>query len=226
MVLGVLTLLLALGLAFMVSGPSRAKGPSPYLGRKIVHTAIFSGAVPAQLTLGFWGVVTYGSVLSLLILIAYWKRSRSGLFDLLSPPGVEGGSRRPFFVPFSATVFGGLLGTLLVGHFAIIGYLVCGWGDAAGEIIGKGWGRRTFTVPIGTDRATPRTLEGSLGVWLFGALGAGAAILLLGYPLPTAMGVGLLCGGTGAIAEAVSGQNTDNFWTQIVPAFISWWVLV
>jgi dolichol kinase len=224
--LGALTLTFGFALAFLVSWLPRTQGSSTHLGRKVFHIAIFSGAVPAQLTLGFWGVVTYGSVLSLLILLAYWNRSRWGLFGLLSPASREGSSRRSFAVPFFSTVLGGLLGALLVGRFAVIGYLVCGWGDAAGEIVGKGWGRRTFNVPGRTGSTEPRTFEGSLGVWLFGTLGAGMAILLLGYPLPSALGVGILCGGAGAGAEAASGKDTDNFWTQIVPALMAWWVLV
>ncbi len=221
-----LSLWFGLALAFFVAGLAKAKGQVAHMGRKVFHVAIFSGAVPAQMTLGFWGVVTYGSTLSLLLLGFYWSRRDSVVFDSLSPPAGEDGSRRTVPVPFFSTVLGGLLGGLLVGQFAIVGYLVCGWGDAAGEIVGRRWGQRRYAPPFQKKGPDSRTIEGSLGVFLMGSLGASVAILLLGFPLTRALGVGLLCGGAGAGAEALSGQNTDNLWMQIIPALTAWWILV
>lgn len=178
------------------------------------------------MALGFWGIVTYGSILSLLIIGVYRKGAGSVLFDSLSYPTREDGVGRTLPVPFLSTVFGGLLGALLVGQFAIVGYLVCGWGDAAGEIVGRRWGRRRFVAPFSEKGTDFRTMEGSLGVFLFGSLGAAGAILLLGFSAAQALSVGLLCGGCGAVAEAITGQDTDNLWMQILPALTAWWILV
>ena len=224
-VLALLSLWFGLALAFLVASLSKSKGAATPAGRKIFHIAIFSGAVPAQLTLGFWGVVIYGSILSVMVLGIYLKGSGSVIFDAISPPGDGDGLRRTVPAPFLATVFGGLLGTLLAGQFAIVGYLVCGWGDAAGEIVGKRWGRRGLPAPFWAGTGSRRTLEGSLAVFLCGALGTVIATSLLGYPFHQAVGAGLLCGGSGAVAEALSGPATDNFWTQIVPTLVAWWWL-
>lgn len=225
-VLAVLSLWLGLALAFLVAELSKSGGGGVHLGRKVFHIAIFSGAVPAQMVLGFWGVVTYGSSLSILLLGMYWNRRDSGPFDPRSQPALEKVPRRIVSKPYFSTVLGGLLGVLLVGQFAIVGYLVCGWGDAAGELVGRRWGQHPFAPPFGEKGLDTRTIEGSAGVFLLGSCGAFVAILLLDFPFTQALSVGLLCGGAGTVVEAFSGQNTDNLWMQIVPALTAWWVFL
>ena len=195
------------------------------LDRKTFHVGIFTGAAPSQLLLGFWGVVVYGSTIALLVLVAYWRGERSDLFRKLAR-GEGGGERRLLIIlPLSATALGGLLGVLLVGQFSIVGYLVCGWGDAAGEIVGRGWGRRPYSPPFSLGRTATRSLEGSMAVLAMGFLGAWAALGLLGYSPLQSVGVGLACGLLGAGAEAVSGKGTDNLWVQLFPSIVAWWLL-
>jgi len=195
------------------------------LDRKLFHAGIFTGAVPSQLLMGFWGVVVYGSAIALLVLLAYQRGERSALYRILGRR--EDGREKNLLVviPLGATALGGLLGVLLVGNFAVVGYLTCGWGDAAGELVGRNWGRRPYSPPFSLGKTPIRSVEGSLAVFVLGFLGAWAALGLLGYPLFQGMGVGFACALTGAGGEAVSGKGTDNLWVQFFPALTAWWLL-
>ena len=113
----------------------------------------------------------------------------------------------------------------LVGEFAIVGYLVCGFGDAAGEAVGRKWGRHVYRPPFLNSKAYTRTVEGSLGVFLIGALGAGIALFLLGFGLPELLLGALVCGALGSVAEGLSGPRTDNFWVQVIPSLAAWWLI-
>lgn len=195
------------------------------LDRKLFHIGIFSGAVPFQFFLGFWGIVIYGSTLGLLVLVALKRGERSPLYRLLRRRDDGGEEELLVLIPLGATALGGLSGVLLVGNFALVGYLTCGWGDAAGELVGRNRGRRAYSPPFSLGRSAARSVEGSLAVLVFGFLGAWAALGLLGHSLLEGIGVGFACGLIGAAGEAVSGKGTDNFWTQLLPALAAWWLL-
>jgi phytol kinase len=205
-----------------------AKGNEKTLvsGRKVFHVAVFSGAVPAQLFQGFWGVVVYGSIIALLVLGSYWAGPELPFHQALRG-GQEAGSssRRSVLLPLLSTAGGGLLSTLLVGNFAVVGYLVCGWGDGMGEPVGARWGRHLYTPILSRDRKATRSLEGSFAVFLAGTVGATLALGLLGYGLPVSLWTGMACGGIGAVAEGVSGSETDNLWVLVLPSLMAWMVL-
>jgi len=138
------------------------------LDRKTFHVGIFTGAAVSQLLMGFWGVVVYGSTIALLVLVAYWRGERSALFRNLAR-GEDGREMGLLVIlPLSATALGGLLGVLLVGQFSIVGYLVCGWGDAAGEVVGRGWGRRPYSPPFSLGKTATRSLDSNR--WVLGWL--------------------------------------------------------
>jgi len=223
--LGFFAFAFGLALASLVGGMAGRDGLPPGLTRKVFHAGIFTGAVPAQLLQGFWGVVTYGIVISLIVLAGYWQGPGSPFHDALARPPDEGPSRPTLLVPLASTAMGGLLATLLVGNFAVVGYLVCGWGDGAGEPVGKRWGRHWYSPPFAGKGQSSRSLEGSLGVLLVGSVGGAVALGLLGYSPTQALGIGLLCGTGGALAEGVSGSERDNFWVQLLPSLLAWWFL-
>jgi dolichol kinase len=195
------------------------------LDRKLFHVGIFTGAVPAQLLLGFWGVMVYGSTIALLVLLGLLRGRDSALFRVLGRrEDVEERANLVFF-PLAATALGGLLSVLLVGEFAVLGYLVCGWGDAAGELVGRTMGRHRYTPLFSLGRRPKRTLEGSAAVLVLGSLGAWAGLGLLQQAPAQAVGVGVACGVAGMLGEAVSGKGTDNFWAQLLPSLLAWWFL-
>ena len=189
--------------------------------RKIFHAAVFTGAVPAQLSLGFWGVVVYGIVFAGFVLLSVGSGNGSPLFDALVRRKDGESARRFVLLPLIATALGGLVSVLLVGDFAVVGYLVCGWGDAAAEPVGARWGRHRYSIPFSSGSGNSRSLEGSAAVLVAGGLGGWVALGLLGIPQPLAAGVGLVCGGAGAVAEGLSGHGSDNFWVQVVPALVA-----
>lgn len=223
--LGIGALIFGLVLGALSSRLARGDGPFGSLSRKLFHTGIFTGAVPAQLLLGFWGVVLYGAVIGALVAQAYLRGERASLFRALASGEDAGHKHRQLLVPLAATALGGTLSVLLVGRFAVVGYLVCGWGDGVGEAVGRRWGRRTYgSLPLGGRRST-RTVEGSFAVLAGGFLGGWAALDLLGHSVLTSVGIGVLAGAVGAVSEGLSPEGTDNLWVQLLPSLASWWFL-
>jgi phytol kinase len=204
---------------------ARRDGPTRRLSRKVFHIGIFTGAAPAQLWMGFWGVVLYGTVIGALVGQAYLRGEGAFLFRALTRDGEVGARRRQLLAPLAATVVGGILSVFLVGPFAVVGYLVCGWGDGVGEIVGERWGRRTYgSLPL-NGRRSVRTVEGSLAVLGGGFLGGWAALGLLGFAPLLSVAVGLLAGAVGSVSEGLSPEGTDNLWVQLLPSLASWWIL-
>ncbi|MGW8266267.1 MAG: hypothetical protein ACWGSQ_07860, partial [Longimicrobiales bacterium] len=79
------------------------------LGRHTFRIAVFSGAVPAQLWLGFWGVALYGAVMALLVSRSLLRGAASPLFEVLAREGDGEGKGKPRTVlfPLLMTALGG-----------------------------------------------------------------------------------------------------------------------
>ncbi len=223
-------LLLAPLLTWALTRASLAAGLAypgiPGIPRKLFHTGIFTAALPIHLLLGFWGVVCYGTLVAGMVLLSFRKKGPAPLIRVLVRGGEEGGSREEILTPLISTALGGLLSALLVGEYAVVGYLVCGWGDAGGEVVGRRWGRVRWGFAGGRTRPDSRpSFRGSLAVFLLGFLGAWAALGLLGHPPVEALWVGGVVGAFGAMVEGLSPRGTDNLWLQLLPALLAWWVL-
>lgn len=227
--LGAGTLAFGLAVGAVSIRLGRADRARRALGRSTFHIAVFTGAVPAQLWLGFWGVALYGAVMALVVSQGLLRGAASPFFEVLAREGegegVGKGTARTVLWPLLMTALGGLLGVLLVGRFATVGYLVCGWGDGAGELVGRVWGKRRYSPLLARGNAPERTVEGSLAVLFAGFLGAWAALGLLGYPPLAALGFGFLAGLVGAVSEGLSGRAVDNLWLQLLPSLTAWWFL-
>lgn len=209
-----------------IAGGVLRKAPSASpLPRKIFHVGIFTGAVPIHLWFGFWGLVLYGLGISLLVLNALCRGPEGTLYRVLARAADGSVERRFILLPLTSTALGGITSVLLVGSFAVVGFLVCGWGDAVGELVGTRWGFHRYTIPSLGGEPRARSLEGSGGVFLAGFLGASSALGLLGFSPVQAGGIGCLCGLVGAVAEGISSHGTDNFTTQLLPSLTAWWFL-
>jgi phytol kinase len=224
-VVGLASLAFGLALSALVAEMAERPGGPGLLSRKVFHVAVFTGAVPAHLLQGFWGVVTYGTVLALLVIMANWQGSGSGLFRALARAGGHETPRGEILAPLTSTAVGGLLSALLVGNLAVVGYLVCGWGDAVGEPVGRRLGRRRYRSPLARRDSHTRSLEGSAAVFVVGSGAATVALILQGFSTPESLWTGVLCGAAGAVAEGLSGPGTDNLWVQLVPSLSAWWLL-
>jgi phytol kinase len=193
--------------------------------RKIFHFTIFTVAGAVHLAWQLPGVVVFGAVVSALVLYAVARGDGHAFYEALARAGDA--PRRTLFiiVPLVTTALGGVLANVLFPAWAFVGYLVCGWGDAAGEPIGSRWGRHRYSVPsFGGVRAT-RSIEGSAGVLGIGALAALLGLLAAGVPAGTALGAAAACGVAGAAVEAVSTHGLDNLTVQLAAAAMAWLVL-
>jgi phytol kinase len=224
LLLPILALVYTLGLSLLAQRLSGSRLGAPVAGRKVLHAGVFTGAVPAQLLMGFWGVVLYGATIAVSISTVALLRGRNRLSRIMTVDR-EGHVGALIFLPLVATALGGLLSLLLVGDFAVVGYLACGWGDAGGELVGGSMGRRPYRPLFSLGRRPRRTWEGSLAVVALGTLGAWAGLGVLGFGPLSAVSVALLCGLGEGVAESVSGKGTDNLWGQLAPSILAWWIL-
>lgn len=224
LLLPLLALAYTSGLSLLAQRLSAGQYGTPAAGRKILHAGVFTGAVPAQLLMGFWGVVLYGATIAVLIAAVALLGGGVPLSRIMTVDR-EGHVGTLVLLPLGSTALGGLLSLLFVGDFAMVGYLACGWGDAGGELVGRSMGRRPYRPPFALGLRPRRTWEGSLAVVALGALGAWAGLGVLGFNPLVAASVALLCGLGEGLAESVSGKGTDNLWGQLAPSILAWWIL-
>ena len=134
--------------------------------RKLFHALIFISAVVVQAFGGFVAVCVFGLMVSLVVGLAVVRGPNDRLYEALARE--QDGPARTYYIVVSyfATLIGGLASNILFGPLALVGYLVGGLGDAAGEPVGTRWGRhRYLTKARGT-----KTLEGSIAVLIASAL--------------------------------------------------------
>lgn len=122
-------------------------------------------------------------------------------------------------VPYFATLIGGMTSNVIFGPLAVVGYLVGGLGDAAGEPAGVRWGKHSYTASAGSTK----TLEGSLAV-----LAASVVAFVIGVAISPQLSfdlrslialpaIAIVC----TLVEAFSPRGWDNVWMQIVPTVLA-----
>ena len=192
--------------------------------RKVFHFLIFTGAGAVHYAGGRPLVVLYGAVVALWVVQAVARGDGYPFYEALARS--SDAPRRSTFVlvPLATTAAGGVLANLLFPGGAVIGYLVCGWGDAMGEPVGARWGRHRYRVPSFAGVAAERSLEGSAAVLAAGAVAAAAGGVLLGASPVRAVTLGMACGAVGAAVEAVSTHGADNLTVQVAAAAAWTWL--
>jgi len=190
--------------------------------RKLFHVLIFTSAVFVHALGGFWAVCVFGTMVSLVVGYAVSRGRGNRLYEALARK--HDGPYRTYYVviPYFATLIGGLTSNIFFGPLAVMGYLVGGLGDAAGEPAGVRWGRHPYTITAAGSKVT-KTFEGSLAV-----LAASAVALLIGvaispqlhfdlrslFVLPV---IAIIC----TVVEALSPRGWDNVPMQIVPTVLA-----
>jgi len=187
--------------------------------RKLFHVLIFTSAVLVQAVGGFWAVCVFGAMVSLVVGYAVFRGRGNRFYEALARH--QDGPNRTYYVviPYFATLIGGMTSALFFGPLAVMGYLVGGLGDAAGEPAGLRWGRH----PYRARKSDAKTYEGSLAVLLASvvALSIGVAISpqlhfdlrsLLALPV-----IAVIC----TLVEAFSPRGWDNVPMQIVPTLLA-----
>ncbi|HEX6588715.1 MAG TPA: hypothetical protein VF039_06810 [Longimicrobiales bacterium] len=196
----------------------RTRGVRAPYTRKIFHFVIFTMAVAVHVVFGAPGVAVYGSIVAAAVVYATMRGDGFPFFEAMARP-TDAPHRAVFvIVPLVTTALGGVLSNLLFADFAVVGYLVAGWGDAVGEPVGTRWGRHRYRVPSLAGVKATRSIEGSGAVLLCGAAAATIVLLLRGYDVPTALAVGVACGLAGAAVEAISTHGLDNLTVQLAAA--------
>jgi len=214
--------LLALGwsfacLSFVAYLKGKRRLPTGYT-RKLFHVLIFSSAAVVSVFGGFWAVCVFGAMVSLMVALAVFRGQGNSFYEALARE--QDGPDRTYYivVPYFATLIGGMTSNVIFGPLAVVGYLVGGLGDAAGEPAGVRWGRHSYTASGGSTK----TLEGSLAVLVLSvvALVIGVAISpQLSFDLRSLIilpSIAIVC----TLVEAFSPRGWDNVSMQIVPTVL------
>lgn len=186
--------------------------------RKVFHALIFISAVVVHAFGGFVAVCVFGMMVSLVVAMAVVRGPNDCHYEALARE--QDGAARTYYIviPYCATLIGGLTSNILFGPLALVGYLVGGLGDAAGEPVGTRWGRHRY---LSRARST-KTFEGSIAVLTasFVALLIGVAIIPeLHFNLRSAIAVPLIAIAC-TLVEAFSPRGWDNVTMQVVPTLL------
>ena len=196
--------------------------------RKIFHFIIFTAAGTIGLFSGLKGVIVFGSISGLFILITIKLGDGNILYEGLARE--QDAPHRSFYliVPFIATACAGLANNLVVGgQFALIGYLVAGWGDAVGEPIGVRFGKHKYKVPTVVKVECYRSWEGSMAVFIVSTLAIAIILIsILKLPILIGFGIGIISGVITAIVEGLSPHGVDNFTTQFFSATSAFFIVM
>ena len=186
--------------------------------RKIFHALIFLSAAIAHALGGFVGVCVFGTMVSLVVGLAVLRGPGDRHYEALARE--QDGPARTYYIVISyfATMIGGLASNILFGPLAVVGYLVGGLGDAAGEPAGTRWGRHHYP-----SRARgAKTFEGSIAVLIASVVALLIAVAItpeLHFDLRSAIALPLIavvC----TLVEAVSPRGWDNVPMQVVPTLL------
>ena len=218
-------LLLGSGMAWLVGRMRTMREvPVPYT-RKLFHFVIYTGAAGVQALAGLAGTMAYGTVVAALVLVALVRSDGNPFYEALARPSDRPHRSLFILIPLVTTALGGLVSNILVGSYATVGYLVCGWGDAVGEPVGTRWGKHRYSVPSLAGVAATRSVEGSLAVLVAGTLAAAAGLALLGVGGTDLVVGAVLCGGMGAVVEGVSNHGLDNLTVQVTASVAACWLI-
>lgn len=192
------------------------------LSRKTFHFLIFSLSAIIQFKLGLPFLCLFGAGVSVTVFISLFKGAGNILFEAIARESDHPYRALLIVVPYLATLVGGLTSNMLFGPFAIIGYMVCGVGDASGEVIGVRFGKHPYRIKFGRIfLSSAKTLEGSAAVLLFSWSGCVLAGLLAGVVnIPELLLNSVLVALLSVVVEAVSPRGTDNFTMQLIPSYV------
>lgn len=205
-----------LGASLAIRGKSRGLRTGDT--RKMFHLLVFGGAALLRAIGPVSGVVVYGVWGVLLISVTIARGPGSPLFEAVARPEDGDYRRLNVFLSLISTGLGGIAAHLLVGRFALVSFLVAGFGDALGELVGIRWGKHP--LPCSGNLLGKRSVEGSLAVLGGSFLAALGGLLLLGIGLPVAATQAVTIAAVVALVEALSPRGTDNFTVQLAAALV------
>ncbi len=151
---------------------------------------------------------------------------RFHIFSAMDPK--EGATRGTVYFAFSFTLLLVMFHTGWdsgfprgIAYIAAAGIMAMTWGDAFSAIIGKRYGKHTYSI-VGH---TKRTIEGSLAGFVFTFVAVAITLLILSpLSFPLVLVGALLAAIVGTLLEAVSPGGTDNLTVPIGVAIVLFWL--
>jgi phytol kinase len=195
--------------------------------RKTFHVLTFLTAAAIQTISGLPLVCLFGAATTLVLAYALVRGDGHPLYEAIAREGDTPHRTYYIVIPYLATLMGGVAGSIWFGPASLIGYLVVGLGDAAGEPVGTRWGKRRYVVPTLSRVKTTRTVEGSIGVFVASLVAITVGMTLApGFAFkPQSIvaipALALIC----ALMEAISPHGWDNATMQLAPAFLAGFLL-
>lgn len=194
--------------------------------RKLFHISVFTLAGAVGYLWDFRAVMLYGGITGLIIIYVLYLGEGHILFEGIGREQDAPHRRLYVGVPFITTAIAGLFNNCLFLEFALVGYLVAGWGDAVGEPIGVRFGKHRYKVPSLRNVPCERSLEGSLAIMVVSAIAVAVALAMItNIAWPFVIAVSVLAGLVTAFVEAYSPHGLDNFTTQVVSAALCYGVI-
>jgi phytol kinase len=196
----------------------------PKISRKIYHIFIFTAAWFIQTFFGFYALVIFASIILLMAFDMLFIKKDKSLMLSMSATATHFFSKntRHITVPFFMTALGGILTNIFFASFAPIGYLVAGWGDAAGGIVGQNFGKYHYSFKLLGKYKVKKTIEGSIGVYIFSVLAIMIGLHFLGITFLTAFLAAIFFGLIITLVEAISPLHSDNLTIQLVTGLLLW----
>lgn len=185
--------------------------------RKLFHILVFSFAGVIGLFFEFRAVMLYGGITALIVIFVIYLGEEHILYEGIAREQDKPHRSLYIGVPFITTAIGGLLNNYFFLEFALVGYLVAGWGDAIGEPVGVRFGKHRYKVPSLRGVKCTRSIEGSSAILVMSAIGTAVALFLIGgVSMQVILIVAILTGIATALIEAISPHGLDNLTTQVV----------
>jgi len=200
-----------------------AKGLKTGYTRKIFHFGIFTMAGVLQICIGLPAVVLFGVLTSTWVIYAVLRGEGFPFFEAIARESDN--PRRGFFViiPLLSTALGGILSNVLFPGYALVGYLVAGWGDAIAEPVGVRFGKHKYKVPSLGGVPAVRSIEGSSAVLISGFAASFISLMIIGLSTADALLTASAVAMSATFIEAISNHGLDNLTVQIVASGVAFY---
>ncbi len=210
--------------SFLAGWLKTAKGLKTGYTRKIFHFGIFTMAGVLQICIGLSAVVLFGVLTSTWVIYAVLRGEGFPFFEAIARE--SDCPRRGFFViiPLLSTALGGVLSNVLFPGYALVGYLVAGWGDAIAEPVGVRFGKHKYKVPSLGGVPAVRSLEGSSAVLISGFAASFISLMIIGITTADALLTASAVAMSATLIEAISNHGLDNLTVQIVASGVAFYL--
>lgn len=195
--------------------------------RKLLHFLIFFTAVGLHIWGGMQAVNILGIGMGIFVLLSVWAGDGNFFYEAMARE--KDFPRRSYFiiVPYLATAVGGIMSNLLFGKSAIMGYVLCGSGDAVAEPVGLRFGKHPYKVlSLKNVRVSERTVEGSISIFIISVI---LSLFFFHYLYHLPFSFSLLSSFLISIilvfVEALSFHGADNFTLQITASALTYFMV-